>query len=359
MRVNALGPMLIALALWEKGRSNMPATSAARAAETITAIDWGGHYIESIKAIAAEQSDVDFNWQLHIGGAITIMSRIKELWPHAGIDLLAGWDGTYPQIAQEGWAEPVTLAKVPNLVDVPSRLLVRDRAGNIVNIPRTMTQAFWFCRDDITPFEITRLDDLLDPRLKGKICIPTPTANLNMQMVSMALNRGGDERRMEPAWDFMKELARIGNIGRVWGTLAELNNSIISGETCVAFESGAVATNLARKFKIRYLIKQDPKTTGFWTFLFDQGWCVLKGKHTDAAFKFANFAIGPEKNAEFNRLIGGVPVNMKAEVADEMKPLVFSNEEIGQFTYRPDWAYLTEHTSAWMKRWGEEIVPLL
>ncbi|MES5487186.1 extracellular solute-binding protein [Bradyrhizobium sp. INPA03-11B] len=346
--------------------NQMPPTDGSPAGVTghlptkvITATEWGGNHIESIKKIATEQSDVDINWELFTGGALTIVPKIKAKWPHPGIDLVAGYNASFQQIAREGWAEPVTAENVPHIVDIPRNLLVKDSAGNIINIPRTLTALFWFCREDIVPFPITRLDDLLDPRLKGKICFPALTSNSCLQLVSLALHKGGDEKNMEPAWDFVKALARSGNIGCVARTCADTIQSLTSGETCITCESSTVAVDLARQFNIRYLIKMDPKSTGFWTYLFYQGWSVLKGGHADAAFKFANFVISPENNAEFNRLVGGIPANVKSKVSDEAKPFVFSEEEMERYTYTPDWSHLTEQSDAWIERWEREIAPLL
>ena len=137
-----------------------------------------------------------------------------------------------------------------------------------------------------------------------------------------------------------------------------MTNSISSGETCVSFAGGSFTTQLARSIKIKNLTKLDQKT-GFRTFLYQEGWCVLKGGNTDAATKFANFAISPENNAEFNRGIAGVPVNVKAKADDEIKHMVFNSEEMDKYVYIPDWPYLSEQGDAWMKRWEQEVVPLL
>jgi putative spermidine/putrescine transport system substrate-binding protein len=262
-------------------------------------------------------------------------------------------------VVREGWAEPVTVEKVPNLADIPPKLLVKDSAGNVINIPRTLTALIWYYREDTAPFQIGTIDDLLDPRLKGKICFPIPTLNQNLQMVSLALHKGGNEKNMEPAWEFMKKLAHSGNIGRVANADVDITNSISSGETSISFQGASAAIDLARNFKMRYLIKMDPKTTGFWAFFYHEGWCVLKGGHTDAAFKFANFAISPENDAEFNGLAGGIPANVKSKVADQVKPLAFNSEEMERYAYIPDFSYISQQGDAWMKRWEQEIVPLL
>lgn len=330
----------------------------ARAAETITAVEWGGNYFEPMKKIAAKQSDVNINWQLHAGGSIAILPRIKAKWPNPGIDLLTGWDVSWQTVAREGWAEPVTLEKVPNLASIPQKLLVKDSGGNVINIPRTLNTMFWLHREDITPFQLAKLDDLLDPRLKGKICFPAPLLNSNLQMVSLALHKGGDERNMEPAWDFLKKLARSGNIGRVANADTDVTTAMSSGETCVSFMTGTGASVLGRSFKVRPLTKM-ARETGFLAFLYHEGWCVLKGGNADAAFKFANFAISPENNAEFNQNNGGVPVNVKAQVSDDRKPMMFNDDEMERHVYFPDWSYLSKQADAWLKRWEQEIAPLL
>jgi putative spermidine/putrescine transport system substrate-binding protein len=337
---------------------SLAGTNGARAAEKVVAVEWGGSYVDEIKKIAAKQSDVDISWQLHAGGAMAVLPKIKAGWPHPGIDLLTGWDPSWQAVVREGWAEPVTVQKVPNLVDIPQKLLVKDNAGNIVNIPRSIAAIYWFYRHDNAPFEITKLDDLLDPRLKGKVLFPAPSLNSNLQMVALALHKGGNERNMEPAWDFVKQLAKSGNIGRVANADTDVTNSISSGETSVSFASGSFTTQLARSVKIKNLTKLDQKT-GFRTFLYQEGWCVLKGGNTDGAFKFANFAISPENDAAFNQGIAGVPVNVKSKAADEIKHMVFNNEEMDKYAYIPDWSYVSEQGNAWTKRWEQEIVPLL
>jgi putative spermidine/putrescine transport system substrate-binding protein len=325
----------------------------------ITATEWGGAYLESIKKVAERQSEVSIQW-LVVAGAINALPLLHANRPHGGIDLVAGYEASFQEIAREGFAEPVTAEKVPNLRDVPQRLLIRDEAGNVVNIPRTLTALFWFYRRDITPFEIRTLDDFLDPRLKGKICFPALTINSCLQLVSIALYKGGNEKNMEPAWAFMKRLARSGNIGRVGRSINEIHRSLQSGETSITFEAGNCAVELARDHEMRLLMKRgDPAATGFWAFLLHQGWSVIKGGQTDAAFAFVNFAIGPEINAEFNALAAGLPANRHAQVAPEAEPLRFSDEDIERYAYVPDWAFVTRQTEAWIQRWNEEIEPLL
>ncbi|TIS17480.1 MAG: twin-arginine translocation signal domain-containing protein [Mesorhizobium sp.] len=64
--------------------------NTAYAADTITATEWGGSYIDQMKKIAAKQSDIQVNWHMYSGGAALILPKIKATWPNPGIDLVAG-----------------------------------------------------------------------------------------------------------------------------------------------------------------------------------------------------------------------------------------------------------------------------
>ncbi|QRM32836.1 PotD/PotF family extracellular solute-binding protein [Microvirga sp. VF16] len=333
-------------------------SAGAYAAEAVTVVEWGGSYIKAMQEMVAKQPDIRVNWILHTSGSAAILPKIKAMWPRPGIDVLTGWDVSWQVVAREGWAEPVTLEKVPNLVDVPPQLLVKDDSGNIVNIPRTVTALSWFYRADKTPFEVSTLDDLLDPRLKGKICFPIPTLNQNVQIVALALHKGGDEKNMEPGWDFMKKLAQSGNIGRVANSDTDTVNSISSGETAITFQSNSSYSELSKNFKMKLLNKMDPKS-GFRTFYLQEGWSVLKGGNTQAAFKLVNFLLSPRINGEYNEIVGAIPANIKAPVPDRAKIFVLNNEEMSKHAYVPDWSYMSQQADTWMKRWEQEIQPLL
>src|SRR5438067_402237 len=83
----------------------------------------------------------------------------------------------------------ITLADVPNLVDVPERFITKDDKGNIKNVPRSVNGGFFAVRTDTCPIEIKTIEDLLNPRLKGQISWPVPTAYSNMATVTLALAR--------------------------------------------------------------------------------------------------------------------------------------------------------------------------
>ena len=79
-------------ALGAAGAVPLSWVSAARAAETLNAVQWGGPWIEGAKAVAAKQSKFDIKWELHAGPAAAIMSKIKAAWPNPLYDFVAQSD---------------------------------------------------------------------------------------------------------------------------------------------------------------------------------------------------------------------------------------------------------------------------
>ncbi|UVK49013.1 extracellular solute-binding protein (plasmid) [Mesorhizobium sp. AR07] len=339
------------------GYMSLRGISRALAKETISAIGWGGVIIKGLNAITPD-APVDVEWQTYSGATATFLTKLKASWPDTGLDLIQQWDPTFQTVAKEGWAEPVTVERVPNLANVSPKLFIKDPAGNVVNVPTNLSAFSWASRDDIAPFEITKLDDLLDKRLKGKVLVMPPTSGSNLGMLSMALYKGGDERNMEPGWDFMKRLASSGNIGRVALTDIDVTNSISSGETCVCFTPYANVNKLPSSMKIRFLVRSD-RQSGFLTFFYSEGWSILKNGKTGPAFEFANYMLSPEQNTKYCEIISGIPANSKATPPEAVKLFTYSPDEMDKYGYVPDWAYLTDHTDAWAKRWETEIQPLL
>lgn len=334
--------------------SSQPARSATR----VTVVEWGGPYLDKMKELASP-SGFNINWVLHAGGAAAILPKIRASWPKPQYDLVAGWDPVFQAVMREGWAEPVTVDKVPNLANIPESLLYRDGGKNVVNIPRTLAAFYWFYRKDICPFELKSLDDLLDPRLKGKVLFPDPSWGSNFQTISLARHRGGDERNMDPGWAFLQQLARSGNIGRVSTAEVDVINSITTGETCVGFTSVSNALEIAKHFPIQHLTRL-PRKTGFVTGLYQEGWYVLKGPNSDAAFQLVNQLISPENNEAFNAAVSGIPANSKAKPAASLAHVTFASEsEIKEFAYVPDWEFISAQASDWKMRWEREIAPQL
>jgi putative spermidine/putrescine transport system substrate-binding protein len=330
--------------------------SSAQAAESLVAVEWGGDVVEAMKQIAAKQNSVQIKWVLHEGGSSAILAKLKAAWPHMDYDYVSGTEASFSRMAQEGWLETVTNEAIPNLADIPDKLIVKDKDGNRKAVPRAVGGIYFGYREDRSPIAIQNMDDLLNPKLKGLICWPGPSQNTMFQLVALALHRGGNEFNPEPGWQFMKEIARSGNIGRVAATDADFTTSLTRGETAVGFFAEPGWATVAKDFPVKRLTKQ----VGMPTFLYQSGFGIMKNRPNVAAtMKFVNYCISPEMNTLYSQVAGEAPLNAKATTPSNLSHLSFTPEEMDKFVYVPDIMQCLSQLDAWTKRWETEIAPLL
>ena len=77
---------------------------AHSAPSTLDAITWGGPFINATKDASAGFSGADITWDLHSGGAGTVLSKIKAAWPEPRYDLVAAWNSDLHHDAERGVA---------------------------------------------------------------------------------------------------------------------------------------------------------------------------------------------------------------------------------------------------------------
>jgi len=347
-----------------KGAAGTAALSAfgnpfpAHAATQLNAVWWGGPWVEGIKAITAKQHEVDVNWQLHAGGSAAVLPKIKSSWPNYSYDVVGSFTPVYPALIKEGWVEPLTLEEVPNLRDVPEVLIFRDSKKQMMNAPMTLTGKFWGYRKDTCPIKFNNLDQLLDKRLKGQICWWTPTYGGNLHLVSLALHRGGSETNLEPGWEFLKEIAKAGNIGRVANTESDYINSITTGETSLSISNLSNWITIGKTNQCE-LFSRDSRP-GMKTFVYSEGAVILKNSpNKEAAKRFVNFLLSPKNDEEYCARVGQAPVNFKSKASEAVKAISYTKEEMEKYTYAAKFDVLSEHLSEMQKRYEKDIAPLL
>jgi putative spermidine/putrescine transport system substrate-binding protein len=326
------------------------------AATPITAVEWGGEVVKAMKEIETKQNQVEVNWVLFQAGSGSILPKIKATWPKVEYDYTAGWEGSFSGMIKEEWLVPVTTDTVPNLVDIPKKMIMTNSSGKWMEVPRAVGGQYFAYRKDICPVEVKSIDDLFDSRLKGKIVWPGPTQDMGLAFVALALHGGGNERNMEPGWALMKKLAQSGNIGRVGNTDTDFSASLSSGETAVGFFAEPQLTEVARNFPVVRLTK----VKGMPSFLYQSGFAILKNRpNLQATLDFVNFCISPEMNSLYGQIAGEAPLNAKAKTPENLKHISYTAEEMDEYVYRPDFPYLLSQQDAWAKRWENEMAPLL
>ena len=334
--------------------SPMTLMKNAFAAENLSVVDWGPPWIDNTKELAAAWGKADITWTLHSGGAASILPKIKAAWPNPPYDVVDNWSPVFESMIKEGWAETVTLDDCPNMKYLPEGLIPKDSDGNWKAIPRGSSGVFFTYVPANCPIEIKHIDDLLSPKLKGQILWPNQTLNTNLQVVALAKARGGDEFNMQPGWDFLKELAASGNIGRISANTSDVITSLETGETSVTFVDEGTLGGV-KGAKLSHLTKTHESLK---TFMFTSGWCVLSSSNNKKlAFDFANHTLTKESMESYYSATGEIPLSSQAEHSSNH--LRFSSEESNKYAVVPDWDHLGAELDNWNKIFEKEIVTLL
>ena len=53
-------------------------------------------------------------------------------------DYVAGWEGSFNGMVKEDWLVPVTVEMVPNLADIPQKIIVKNAKGDWMAVPRAV-----------------------------------------------------------------------------------------------------------------------------------------------------------------------------------------------------------------------------
>jgi putative spermidine/putrescine transport system substrate-binding protein len=338
----------------------MPSAALAEGQQLLVVM-WGTPWIEVCRQIVdaydAKTGD-RVAWELHAGGAMAIVAKMKPLWPRVNYNLISGWDPVFRAMINQDWVVPVDLDEMPALQDIPPAFFQRNSKGQLASVPLSTTGAFWGYRTDLVDKPIESVEQLLEPRFKGKLCVPFPVNLTGLLMLTLAVQRGGNEHNIEPGWQFLKELAGKGQIGRVINNNSEFIDAMSSGETSVAFFNIGAWTTVRKHFPVKILSRlRDNKG-----FLFNEGFAVIKNddpKKVAAAKALANYFATPEINEQYNWPLGEGPTNPKAKTNPVVADVFYKPDELAQYAYIADFDFMSSQVDGWAKRWEQEIGPLI
>lgn len=335
-----------------------PLVYATPVADAIRAVTWGGGYAEILEKITKKYTAAPVHWSLYQSASGSVLAKTKASWPNAPYDMSANWSADFPQLYNEGWLVGVTESDLPNLANVPKELqLYKYPDGRLYAIPISQGAMYWGYRRDLIKFPILEIDQLLDPRLEGLICLPSIVQGDGIILVTLAVANGGSENNVEPGWEFLKKLVKSGNVGRVATTEVDFSNSINSGETALTFWNPVLWTAVKKNWDCAILSRADSKTLK--SYFYQEGFVIYKGPRSSQAISLMNFLLTPESNSAYNEALGQAPVVAAAKIPAAAADIDFSASDYRNHAYFCDYGVMAREHDGWVKRWEVEIQPLL
>jgi putative spermidine/putrescine transport system substrate-binding protein len=339
--------------------SELTGLRRAFAAQTLVGVNWGGPWLDGAKPIAKAWEQKTGNkiaWELHEGSSAAVATKIRATWPTVKYDLIAGNDPVIHIMTREGWLEAVD--DVPSLRDIPKNMIVRDKQGRAMAVPHFAGSVCWGYRTDLVKEPITSLKDLLEPRFKGKVGLRDTGSWSGLPLVSMALEFGGNERSIDPAFDFLKELAKRGHVANVAKSGMDVINSMNLGDSAVTLAPVPEWVKIRANHPVKLLnrVPGSRSLKGFYTL---GHWILPKGTKVALAKDFTNFFVSPENDEAYAKAIGAAPTNVKAKFDPALGEYFFAPGELDQYAYFCDFDYMSQNDQKWIQRFDLEIRPLL
>lgn len=320
------------------------APTTAVAAPVVKVMTWGGHWLDIFRPVAEDfQKKTGIKVEFVVqAGAGDGLSKLTAQRANPQVDVWTSIESTVKGATSAGLLAQLDPNRIPNLKDLPPALVTETGAAIWLS-PRGI-----FYRSDLVPFEITRWEDLWDPRLKGKVGV-TFELDRGSFLIMAALLNGGSENNIDAGFAKVKSLKD--NIHAVYKTDPESIKLLETGEISAA--GWGILPNVYRRLgpdtPYRFVMPA-PR------FLATIPVSIVKGRSAEqlkAAEAFVNHMLTPESQTVMASIAGTIPASPKAQVPEKLKTIMPALPVPD--VYNVDWAVVNKNFSEWQDKWAREI----
>ena len=303
---------------------------------------WGGPFTDALNSVKVD-IEKSTGTQIRLvtqASSVAGLQRLEAQKANPQVDLWMTADATAATALAEGIIEPLPKDLIPNLKDIPAKL-VYPAGPTIWSSPRGM-----FYRADRTPFPIKKWEDLWDPRLKGMITTSIDQ-DKGMFIIIAAMLAGGNEKNIGPGFEKLKALKP--NLGVIYKADAEALKLVQAGEANVAGYGvlGVVYKLLGPDSNYKFVMPARPQ------FMSVNLVTMIKGRPNRAeAAKVINAILDPTIQERIVEQLGSIPSNKNAKAPERIRDVIPPLEDL----VVPDWDYVNAHYGEWVERWNREIV---
>lgn len=303
---------------------------------------WAGVWGDAMKAHWFEPFEKETGIKVELrpqGSMMESLAKLRAQKDNMDIDL---WlTGMTPTILAD---EAGILASIPAAQLSNAKYLAPSLIGDKYVATWTIFYGIAYNKTKV-PFEIKKWDDILDPRLKGKMSIPTATGYGGKFIALLSWMGGGSEKNIEPAFATAKKM--MPNVAVVAKSDPEAIKFLTSGETDVAL--------MMPPGNFIEIMKAGPQ----FAFVAPEPWvpanfnnfALLKGPNQANAIKFIDYVIGKQPQTAFAEQMAVLPVNSEAATPKSLASYAPSRDKLRV----ADEATITKDLNGWAERWNRDI----
>jgi putative spermidine/putrescine transport system substrate-binding protein len=307
--------------------------------QTLTIQTWGGLWEDGARVVGdafAKKAGVNVRYIKQVNSREGLaMIRAHKANPQA--DVVYSSLEVLQDALTEGLLVPLNRS-LPNIAAMPKQA-VRDAWLDTSYILFGLAY-----RKDLVPFEIKQYEDLLDPRLKGRVASPTAMWSSGKWLIQLALVNGGSEKNIDPGFEFLKRLKP--NIVTLF-TGTEEPKILQAGEAVVAYTIfSGIAPLLGPSTSLAFVLPQGkPVITAVLAI------AITNPKNAELAQKFVDYMATPEAQEAYCMKIVCLPPNPKAQAPAALTAIRPPQDLL----YVPDVEAINKNLPAWDERFKREI----
>jgi putative spermidine/putrescine transport system substrate-binding protein len=312
----------------------------AVAAEQLVIQTWAGVWEDGARAVGdafGKRAGVDVRYEQQVNTRQGI-AKIRAQKDNPQVDVVFSTADALEQALSDKAIIPINPAMAPNLGALPKQA-VRQASLDIGYILFGLAY-----RTDLVPFEIKQYEDLLDPRLKARVASPTAQYSSGRWIVQLAVNNGGSERNVDPAFAFLQKLK------------PNIATFVVGTDPIKVLQAGEAAVTYLIFSEIAKLL--GPNST--YRFVLPEGKPVITNvlaigmtnpKKAELAHRFLDYMATPEAQEAYCAKIVCTPPNPKAQPPAELR----TYRPPAELIYAPDWDLINKNLPAWDDRFKKEI----
>ncbi|MFC7586186.1 extracellular solute-binding protein [Nonomuraea antimicrobica] len=193
-----------------------------------------------------------------------------------------------------------------------------------------------------------RLADLADPRLKGKLVMPSITQTYGLGALLIAAKvGGGSEHEIDPGFAGVEKVAAN---AVTFDTTADVSNYFLQGQAVASIWGNSRVQMLAKKgYPVRFVYPEEGALPLIATVN-----VVKLAPHPDLAQKFVNALLEPSAQRTMAESNFNGPVVEGVELDPALAEKVVGQDRAAGLR-KLDWGVINKNRSAWTDRWNKEI----
>jgi putative spermidine/putrescine transport system substrate-binding protein len=325
-----------------------PTPSAAPG--TLVVAGYGGSYEEAFKQSVIPDFEKTCSCKVtYISGSSTdTVAKLKAQQGAPQIDVALIDDGVQNQAVQAGLLAPLDPKTVTNLANVIDLARLPDDVGVGFSLNATgiAYNTEHYAKNGLP--EPTKLADLADPKLKGKLVMPSITQTYGLGALLIAAKvGGGSEHEVDPGFAGIKKIAAN---AVTFDTTADVSNYFLQGQAVASVWGNSRVQMLAKKgYPVKFVYPEEGALPLIATVN-----VVNKAPHAGLAQKFVNTLLEPKAQQAMAESNFNGPTVKGVKLDPALADKVVGQDRAADLR-KLDWAVINKNRSAWTDRWNKEI----